>query len=144
MESQWWPPERLQAFQARKLGQTLVHAKRTIPYFRDLLAAFPESRIEAEPRAVLDELPLLFKETVRRNFPARMVSEAFSRSDYKETATAGSTGKPLRYVVSRDGYAAWWAHHFQAFEAAGYRLGDRIAYVAAIRSSPRNEGSGTF
>ena len=133
MESQWWSYDRLQALQNRKLGQTLLHARRTIPHFRDLLAAFPESRVESEPRAVYEELPLLFKETVRREFPARMVSEAFSQGDYRETATAGSTGKPLRYVVSREAYAVWWAHHFRAFEAAGYRLGDRIVYVAAIR-----------
>ena len=132
-ESQWWPTDRLRDLQTRKLGQTLLHARRTIPHFRDLLAAIPESRLEQDPRVVYDELPLLFKEIVRREFPARMVSEAFSSGGYKQTATAGSTGKPLRYVVSRDGYAAWWAHHFRAFEAAGYRLGDRIAYVAAIR-----------
>lgn len=133
MESQWWPLERLDALQTRKLAQTLIHARRTIPHFKDLLAPYPESRLEEEPHAVLDELPLLFKETVRREFPDRMLSDSLSRGDYKETATAGSTGKPLKYAVSRDAYAAWWAHHFRAFEAAGYRLGDRIAYVAAIR-----------
>jgi phenylacetate-CoA ligase len=132
-ESQWWPYDRLQALQNRKLADTLLHARSTIPHFRDLLAAYPESKVEADPRAVYDGLPLLFKETVRREFPARMVSEAFAKGGYKETATAGSTGKPLRYVVSREAYAAWWAHHFRAFEAAGYRLGDRIVYVAAIR-----------
>jgi phenylacetate-CoA ligase len=133
MESQWWPLDRLSILQDRKLAETLLHARRTIPHFRDLLARYPESVVEAEPRTVCGELPLLFKEIVRREFPARIVSEAFSKGDYKETATAGSTGKPLLYVVSRDAYAAWWAHHFRAFEAAGYRLGDRIVYVAAIR-----------
>ena len=133
LESQWWPYDRLRTLQDHRLAQILLHARSTIPHFKDLLARYPESMVEAAPRAVYGELPLLFKEIVRREFPTRMVSEAFSKGDYKETATAGSTGKPLRYVVSRDAYAAWWAHHFRAFEAAGYRLGDKIVYVAAVR-----------
>jgi phenylacetate-CoA ligase len=132
-ETQWWDLERLRELQLAKLSRTLLHAKRTVPYFGKLLHDTREVRIEEEPLAVYAELPYLTKETVRENFPHGIVSTEFSPSECKKTATAGSTGKPLEYLVSRDGYAAWWAHHLRAFEAAGYRLGDRIVYLASIR-----------
>ncbi len=132
-ETQWWSPDALREFQRVKLSRTLLHAKRTIPYFRRLLQDTAESKIEEEPWAVYADLPYLAKETVRENFPHGMVSVDCSPSECKKTATAGSTGKPFEYLVSREGYAAWWAHHLRAFEAAGYRLGDKIVYLASIR-----------
>ncbi len=132
-ESQWWPTEKLERLQLDKLKALLLHAKRTIPHFRDLMSDVPEARVQNEPRTVYAGLPYLLKETVRDNFPHRMVSESYARRDYRETATAGSTGRPLKYVVSRPAYASWWAQHLRAFEAAGYRLGDRIVYIAAVR-----------
>jgi len=133
LKTQWWSERRLRELQQSKLSRTLLHAKKTIPYFGKLLQGVADSRIENEPFAVYAELPYLVKETVRENFPGGIASSQFSPSECKRTSTAGSTGKPLEYMVSRDGYAAWWAHHFRAFEAAGYRLGDRIVYLASIR-----------
>jgi phenylacetate-CoA ligase len=133
LKTQWWDIERLKELQLRKLSRTLLNAKRSVPYFESVLGGVAESRIESEPLAVYAELPHLLKETVRANFPHGIVSRDVSPSRCKKTSTAGSTGKPLEYLVSRDGYAAWWAHHLRAFDAAGYRLGDKIIYLASVR-----------
>lgn len=133
MESQWWPSDRLRGLQLNKLRRLLLHAKHTIPHFRDLMSGVTEARIETEPLAVYAGLPYLLKERIREEFPVRIVSESFTERDYKKTATAGSTGRPFKYVVSKSGYAAWWAHHLRAFEAAGYRLGDKTVYLGGVR-----------
>ena len=36
-QSQWWPPETLRALQMQQLGKLLVHAARTVPFYRDRL-----------------------------------------------------------------------------------------------------------
>ncbi|UCF77945.1 MAG: phenylacetate--CoA ligase family protein [Candidatus Eiseniibacteriota bacterium] len=133
LETQWWDEKRLRELQLGKLSQTLLSARRSVPLFQEILGGVPESRIQDEPLSVYAELPYLVKEDVRENFPHRILSKDFSPSQYKKTSTAGSTGKPLEYVVSNSGYGAWWAHHLRAFHAAGYSLGDRIVYIASVR-----------
>jgi len=133
LESQWWQIEDLRKLQRTKLAETLIHARNRIPYFREVLHGVNESRIQAEPEAVYAELPYLTKEIIRENFPRRIVAEDIPLSKCKMTSTAGSTGKPLSYAVSPDGYAAYWAHHLRAFQAAGYSLGEKIVYLASLR-----------
>jgi phenylacetate-CoA ligase len=133
LESQWLSIEELRELQRAKLAKTLLHAKRNIPYFREALQGAKESRIESEPLTIYAELPYIFKEIVRENFPHRIVAEDIPASGCKKTATAGSTGRPLNYLVSPNGYAAYWAHHLRAFRAAGYSLGDKIVYFASVR-----------
>jgi len=133
LESQWCTLDDLRELQRAKLVRTLLHAKASIPYFRDAMQGVKESRIEAEPLAVYAELPYLVKETIRENFPDRIVAQDIPLSKCKKTSTAGSTGKPLSYVISPNGYGAYWAHHLRAFHAAGYSLGDKIVYLASVR-----------
>ena len=133
LESQWWQIDELRELQRTRLVKTLLHAKKSIPYFREALQGVGESRIETEPLGVYAELPYLVKETIRDNFPGRIVAEDIPLSKCKKTSTAGSTGKPLYYVVTPDAYGAYWAHHLRAFQAAGYSLGDKIVYLASVR-----------
>ena len=133
LDTQWWSEKELREIQRAKLVNILLHAKTHIPFFCDALRSVPASRIESEPESVLGKLSYLTKEVVRENFPDRIVAQDIPASKCKRTTTAGSTGKPLTYLVSRNGYAAYWAQHLRAFKTAGYSLGDKIVYVASIR-----------
>lgn len=74
------------------------------------------------------KLPVLTKQVIRENF------EDFRSRNYKKKlykkGTGGSTGKPLIYYTTAEAQSYMWAGILLSWEAAGYNLGDKVAFIA--------------
>ena len=88
------PRPRLEAVRDARVRRIVVHAARTVPYYRELFA-----REGIDPRRIrvaadLDALPLVDPEVVRRE-PARFLSESRRARGALAFLTSGRSGRPL-------------------------------------------------
>ena len=103
--TQWWPRERLEAFQLRQLALLAAHAIRNVPGYRERLAPIAD-RIEGTPDAQdWARVPLLTRAQVQagaETLRAATLPEAHLPLGWVKTS--GSTGIPLQVantVVTR-------------------------------------------
>jgi phenylacetate-CoA ligase len=101
-----------------RLQQLLIHAATHVPYWREL---FRERNLDphgTEPVEVLRHLPLLTRETIRRE-GQRMYDERLDLVKLIPQRTGGTTGEPLRFYRTRDELEAQMAISLRGFELAG-------------------------
>lgn len=118
----------LQRRQLASLRSLLLHAGRTVPYYRDLF-----SRLGFEPGRVrsvedLARLPVLDKDIIRQQ-GRRMVSRDLDPGRLVERRTGGSTGEPLRFFASRTDLEWQMAINVRGFALAGFQPGGRVVNV---------------
>jgi phenylacetate-CoA ligase len=125
--------EHVHAARDARVRETVRYAARTVPYYREV---FP--RLGIDPRDVrtavdLDRLPLLDKDTVRRD-PERFLSTSRRARGALEFVTSGSTGAPLRVYHDGGSLMANLAYRERERDvvcrALGRRGGYRIMTVA--------------
>jgi phenylacetate-CoA ligase len=90
----WLPDEKWRTLRDRRVRAMVRHATATVPHYRDL---FRELGLDPRDIRTADDLrglPLLAKETVRRD-PARFLSEACHDGNALPLITSGSTREPL-------------------------------------------------
>lgn len=88
-----------------------------------------------------EDLEVLTKDTIRKNFKS-FISGSYRKKMYKK-GTGGSTGLPLIYLTTAKARSYLWAGIFLSWEAVGYQLGDRVAFIAGtsiVKSSFRHFG----
>ena len=93
--SQWLAPERLAAAQRRQLGAVVDHARRTVPFYRERLAAL--ARPDGPDPARWREVPLLTRAEVQG--AGQGLASTAPPPEHGAThtqQTSGSTGRPLR------------------------------------------------
>lgn len=75
-----------------------------------------------------DALPMIDKRFVNLHRDA-LINTGY-RGKQVRKKTGGSTGEPLVYFTGTETQSYLWAGLFLAWEAAGYRLGDKVAFLA--------------
>jgi phenylacetate-CoA ligase len=111
-----WQYESHEQLQAREKTQlaTYFDAMRSPALFRDV--------------EQFSDLPVLDKRFINTH------SEQLRNPHYKgkviRKKTGGSTGEPLVYYSSTESQSYLWAGIFLAWEAAGFQLGDKVAFLA--------------
>lgn len=93
-------------------------------YFDELRAAVP---LYADATR-FDQLPVIDKRYINQHRAALMNPRY--RGKLVRKKTGGSTGEPLVYFTGTEAQSYLWAGLFLAWEAAGYRLGDKVAFLA--------------
>ncbi len=108
-----WDAQKTAEFRDRRLREFLIHAGKTVPYYRRL---FREHTFNPERFQSMDELaalPVLSKQTVQAG-PKDFFSEAISPSECMVSHTSGTTGAGLRFSVThqahREQWAVWWRY----------------------------------
>jgi phenylacetate-CoA ligase len=109
-QSQWWTPDRLLAQQFLQLNNLASHAYRTVPFYKERLAAAGyETGIEVTP-ALWSRLPVLTRRDVQQagaalnsgNVPAAHGSTA-------KLSSSGSTGTPVTVSKTQAANLVWQA-----------------------------------
>ena len=123
-------------YQSRCLQRMVRHCDRNIPYYRQL---FSDLRLRPEhirTAADLKHLPLMDKQTVRRNFD-RLIAPERRNVLCRVAATSGSTGTPGRFMRDYGAInfenAAVWRHWRAAGDVSDKRItlrGDIVVPVA--------------
>ncbi|XZG69461.1 phenylacetate--CoA ligase family protein [Chitinibacteraceae bacterium HSL-7] len=72
--------------------------------------------------------PIMSKTDVRQ-FPRGYRNQSYQGTVFQKK-TSGSTGTPFEYVSSSEAQSYLWASILLAWQAAGYQLGERVAFLA--------------
>lgn len=102
-QSQWWPKERIIAYQWELLQKLLRHAYEHVPYYRQLL----QTSI-LDPEHIKDwedfrKIPFLSKELVSEN-RERITADNISGKRRVPNSTSGSTGVNFYFISDRDSF----------------------------------------
>ncbi len=75
-----------------------------------------------------EEVPITTKDIIRANTPG-LISNAY-KGKLQKKQSGGSTGIPLVYYTTAESQSYLWAGIMMSWESAGYRPGDKIAFIA--------------
>lgn len=108
---QWWPADRIAAFQLQRLRDLLQDVAVNVPYYRKLFAQLGFDPAKVQSTADLQRLPFLTKTEIRANTDALKHAHAQGLARFN---TGGSSGEPLVFFignkrVSHDVAAKWRA-----------------------------------
>ena len=127
--AQWWPPERLRAYQRRRLAALLRHAEATVPFYQDAVARSGLRPGRTGDITDLARLPLLTKVQLRER-RADLASRDASRFRPVSVSTTGSTGAPVHVLLDRQTNALEFNFYWRHWGWFGYRLGDPFAQLS--------------
>ncbi|MEJ2345810.1 MAG: AMP-binding protein [Gammaproteobacteria bacterium] len=120
-QSQWWSREKIEAYQLERLRNFLLGIGRDVPFYAK---RFSDSGFDPRALATLDDLarlPLLDKETIRRNADSMRAPAATHLSRFN---TGGSSGEPLIFYLGRERVSHDVAAKWRATRWWGVDIGD--------------------
>lgn len=134
-ESQWWTPEEMRGQQLRQANALLVHAYRSVPFYRDRLAQagfVPGRPLTPE---VWARIPVLSRSEVQDAGEA-LISTAVPESHGKtyDISTSGSTGRPVKARGTRLVQLMW---DVLTLREHLWQRRDFSGRLAAIRTFPQ-------
>ncbi len=136
-ESQWWPAERIEELQSRRLQALVKHAYVHVPYYRQIMQRAGLTPDDIRTSGDLSILPVLTRQAIRSAGDS-LIADNVPRSALRPTSTSGSTGEPLHfYSTVEDQFSRGLARSFRALEWAGVNIGDRHATVSRPRHYAR-------
>ncbi len=124
--SQWWPRERIDAYQAERLRRLLTDAGRNVPYYRDLFSRLGFDPTGVSAAADLQRLPFLTKALIRANADALRADDARGLARFN---TGGSSGEPLIFYIGNERIGHDVAAKWRATRWWGVDIGDREIVV---------------
>lgn len=126
-QMQWWDAERVAAFQRSELAETLDHARKSTPYYADVIAPAVADAVRHDPGA-LSRAPVLTKDILREQF-GRLQSSTHRKLPKQDISTSGSTGAPLRILIDNAAFGRSFAAKFRALRWYGVNFADRQVRV---------------
>ncbi len=129
-KTQWLPVDRLREIQNVFLRMLIKEAYQKVPFYRKIL---DEAGIRPEhvySIADLKQIPIMDKDILQANYDDILNSD-LDKLEKHYTATGGSTGKTLKYVVSPEVYYYGFGCRNRGFRWAGFDdAQDKVAYFA--------------
>lgn len=127
-QTQYDPPQVVQARQLADLRVLLKHAYATVPYYR---RSWDAAGVHPDDVRQLDDLkrfPIVRKTELRQR-PTEFLSDAYRGRKLVIKRTSGSTGVPLTIHLDEPGKQWKYACTLRGDEWSGWRLGQRVAKV---------------
>ncbi|MDR3470406.1 MAG: hypothetical protein P4M09_01730 [Devosia sp.] len=134
-ESQWWPVERLMAWQRQHLQLLLNHARGSSPFYRYRLnqAFRPDGGIDWDR---WHEIPILTRADVAAHFQNLLSRSPVTRhGPFQDIESSGSTGHPVTVRTTRWLMDMVLANNWRAHKWAG--LDWSKAILATVGEDPR-------
>lgn len=108
-------PDEMEKILVEQLGELCLYAEKHVPFYKKWFAA-----ADFDPRLMTDlkyyeKLPLLDKNTVRKNLNEMLSDEAVKLSAV-ECKTSGSTGTPLRFYLDKNVNSASFLLFYRAWK----------------------------
>ncbi len=120
-EAQWWPADRLAAFQLQRLRDLLQDVGANVPYYRNLFAQSGVDPIKVRSTADLQRVPLLTKAIIRANTDGLRHAHAQGLTRFN---TGGSSGEPLVFFIGSNRISHDVAAKWRATRWWGVDIGD--------------------
>lgn len=124
-ESQWWPPERIKAYQDGSLWTLIEYAYNHVPFYRGVMKARGLTPKDIRTTGDLIKLPILDKQTFRDNWKG-LVSDEADPDRVPVRRTGGTTGEPLKIARDsrNDGYEN--GAFIRGLGYGGYQQGEKL------------------
>jgi phenylacetate-CoA ligase len=90
-------PAELAVYQSDKLKTVLLHATRTVPYYKKILPACGVAKNDAVDLSAFSNIPILTKEILKEKYNELKSDDAASRKAFRNTS-GGSTGSPVAFM----------------------------------------------
>lgn len=130
-QNQRRPFQVLRAEQMLALRRMLQYAGDNVPYYHRLFRILNFDPSAFRNLEDLQQLPILTKETIKEHYD-ELVSSRIRRIPHIEETTGGSTGTPMKYLVSQRDRMLGGALLYRGWGYAGYELGDRMVFLAGL------------
>lgn len=109
-------------FQLESLRNLLVHAGTHVPYYRKLFNNIGFYPPELRSLSEIAEIPLLSKEIIREN-PIEFIDESVNLDTAVYMTTGGSTGDPLKILMTKEIRSKMHANTHFYMGLAGFKVG---------------------
>ena len=127
-KSQWWKRRELERFQQDRLQKMIKHSYQNTLYYHDMFKSLKLNPADVKNIDDLQKLPILTKEDIRNNL-GNLTAKNYSKRELMLSATGGSTGEPMSFFINKE-WGAWnMAAAYREWSWAGYKPGDKIAYL---------------
>ncbi|MBU0993167.1 MAG: hypothetical protein KJ737_11795 [Proteobacteria bacterium] len=138
-KSQTFSKEELDAYQLSKLKHLLCYAEKKVPYYKNLFksVAFDPEKFSSFDR--LAEVPLLSKKAVFDSYE-QLKSTDYTFLNSYEGLTGGTTGQPLKLLLSVESHAYEEAFLHTIWKRVGYKPSlKRVSLMGAPFRESHNE-----
>jgi phenylacetate-CoA ligase len=115
-KTQSWTRKELQDYQNKKLKELLSVAKKTVPYYSEVIK-------NPNPDAI-NSLPILTKEIIRKNIK-RMFNPEIPKWKFIRYSSSGTTGEPVLLFLERSAVGYYHAAQWRGFSWYGIQPGAR-------------------
>ena len=131
--------EELEAYQFSKLKDLIAYAGKTIPYYKELFRSitFDPERLDSFSR--MADIPLLSKKNVFEGY-GQLTNPEYTFINSYEGLTGGTTGQPLKLLLSVESHAYEEAFLHAIWHRAGYRPSIRRV---SLMGAPFKEKNGS-
>jgi len=135
-KSQWWPREKVLAYQWSEISRLLDHVFAHVPYYRQKYREAGIERGDVRGLADFAQLPVLTRNEIQEHREELCAANVTERLPH---ATGGSSGTPTRFYMTYDSYEWRTAASHRAYSWSGSGLGEPSLYLwgAPIGRTPR-------
>jgi len=139
VETQWLPYEQLKETQEQQLTKMVNFAYENVPYYSSLFKNLGLTPKDITSIQDLQKLPVLTKQTIKDNW-SDFTPKHLSEMKFVRSSTGGSTGAPMKYLISDNDWDIGVGLMLRGWSYAGYKLGDKVAIIAgtSLISSRKN------
>ena len=134
-KSQWWSSEELLCYQNKKLSNLINFSYENIPYYRDVMDSSELKPTDIQNISELKNLPILTKTIFKENYPHNLLLEDLNKGKILNRSSSGSTGTPIQYSMTREGYSFNKACNLRGWYWMGFRLGDKLIKISQNKRS---------
>ncbi len=137
-ETEYWPEDRLIAYQEERLRTLVAHAYANVPYYREIFDERGLKPKDIESVGDLSKLPILTKETIRLR-RQDLIAKDIPRIALEAAHTSGSTGSPLTFYMDRSTRPVDRALALRRLQWLGHRTGDTTAIFKGMPLTNSNK-----
>jgi len=140
IKTQYEPHETQKKYQERQLQKLVNFAYNNVPYYTKLFNKIGVAPKDINTLKDLEKLPILTKQVIKQNWQDFMPKN-INKIKYLNGSTGGSTGKPLKYIISQNDYEMGCALLYKGWSNAGYKMGDKMAIMGGSSLMPNIKSS---
>ncbi|MDD2852252.1 MAG: AMP-binding protein [Desulfuromonadaceae bacterium] len=123
-QAQWWPREKLLAYQTDKLLRLLSTAVEEVPFYRDLYAQHGIDVSLIKTINEMHKLPIVSKKDLKASYPNGCTRK--TNWPVKEYFTSGSSGNPFAVMVDNQTMSQARALMLMRANYSGWQQGDAV------------------
>jgi phenylacetate-CoA ligase len=125
---QWYPPEKLEKIQQKRLQKMVHHAYENTEFYRDLFDTCGVAPDDIKTKDDLSQLDTTTKADLQNHFD-KMVATGYSEENCTVFHTSGSTGTPATVLYDHNAINYTGAEDLVFFFEVGYNPWEKIAYT---------------